>query len=545
MAATPSACNRIRTIIALLVGAALLAACSPTSAQTTPTQPTPDSGPATALVTPGADATQATQTAPAVALVGTATNEIAPTFGPLVGGATASPTTGSATVTPAMLATITPIPTAAGLATPIGPTATFGSVIGPNYTPPPSLTPWPLTELPPGTLPPIVTPGPSLTPGPMLRADLMGIQIHGFVTDAEFSQMLDHAAALGVTWIKVQIDWALHEPVQGQFSREYEANVLNVQRASIRGFKTLLSFAKAPNWARPEEVRGQEAGPPADAQDLADFVSHFVRDAKPEFIDAIEIWNEPNLISEWRGQPLSGAVYMAYFRAAYDAILAEQRAQPSALKPGHRIIVITGAPAPAITSSDGTTTDDRVWIEQLYDGGVASYGPDVAIGAHPYGWANPPGALCCSAASGVTGWFEHPSFYFRETLNAYRQTMLQKGDGARKIWVTEFGWASFDGLVRSDGTPGVPGAGLGWQSLINQQQQAQYVVEAFRVAQQPPYYDFLGPMILWNLNFALVPEVIDNGRSEAGFSLLDGAGNRRPVFQSLVQAPKTLPTPSP
>lgn len=552
-AASQAAHTRRRPLITLLIGAALLAACTTATPGTTSVPSTPVTAQPTvaAAVSPTGDA----------AVVGTATNEIAPTFGPLVGSNVTAPPAAlpSATLPPASAtpppvtavpasATATPepptaIPTLPGLATPSGPTATFGSVIGPNYTPPPSLTPWPSTELPAGTLPPVVTPGPSLTPGPTLRADLMGIQMHGFLTDAEFSAMLDQAELLGVKWIKVQIDWALHEPAPGQFSQEYEAKVLNVQRASIRGFKTLLSFAKAPDWARPEAVRGQEDGPPANPQDLADFVARFVRDTKPEFVDAIEVWNEPNLISEWRGQPLSGAVYMAYFRAAYDAIQAEQRAQPSALRPGHRIVVITGGPAPAITSSDGSTTDDRVWIGQLYDGGLAGYGPDVAIGAHPYGWANPPGALCCSAASGVTGWFEHPSFYFRETLNAYRQTMLQKGDSARKIWVTEFGWASYDGLMRSDGVPGVPGMGLGWQALIDQQQQAQYVLEAFRIAQQPPYYEYLGPMILWNLNFAMVPDLIDNGRSEPGFSLLDGAGNRRPVFNALVQAPKTLPTP--
>ena len=33
-------------------------------------------------------------------------------------------------------------------------------------------------------------------------------------------------------------------------------------------------------------------------------------DIKPEFLDAVEVWNEPNLIREWRGATLNGGTYM-------------------------------------------------------------------------------------------------------------------------------------------------------------------------------------------------------------------------------------------
>jgi hypothetical protein len=231
---------------------------------------------------------------------------------------------------------------------------------------------------------------------------------------------------------------------------------------------------------------------------------------------------------------------MRYFRPAYAAILAEQRAQPSALKPNHRITVITAGPAPTITLGDGSTVGDREWLAQLYADGLATVGPDVALGAHPYGWANPPDARCCAATAGVTGWYEHPSFYFRETLDAYREIMQANGHAAR-LWVTEFGWATYDGLKRSDGTSAAVNAGTGWQNLITQAQQAEYIVRAFRLAQEPPYSEFVGPMMLWNLNFSLVTGMIDAGREEAGFALLDGQGNARPAFNALRDAPKIRP----
>jgi hypothetical protein len=143
-------------------------------------------------------------------------------------------------------------------ATPIRPT--YGPVISPEQsatlvatmeaTPETAASASPTTiptETPTSTPePPTVTPGPSPTPLPSLRSSVMGIQIHGFLTDEQFSQMLIRAAELGVGWVKVQINWAQFEPQPGQFSMEYQAMVLNVQRASNRGFKTLLSVAKAP-----------------------------------------------------------------------------------------------------------------------------------------------------------------------------------------------------------------------------------------------------------------------------------------------------------
>jgi len=417
-----------------------------------------------------------------------------------------------------------------------GPTSNFGPVVDPNYTPP-ALTAVPTaTPGSTGELPPPATLAPPLPEGTALRADLMGIQIHGFLTDAEFSAMLDRAAELGVKWVKFQIPWELYEPAKGQFNDFYRASVLNVQRASIRGFKTMVSIAKAPDWARPAAVRGIESGPPENPQDLADFTARFVRDVKPEFIDAIEIWNEANLIREWRGRTISGPDYMAYFRPTYAAILAEQRAQPSVLKPNHRIVVITAGPAPTVTFP-GETMGDREWLQGLYDAGLARLGPDIAIGVHSYGWANPPDARCCAAAPGVTGWYEHPSFYFRETLEGYREITLRNGHDV-PLWVTEFGWATYDGLKRSDGTPGNPNPNVGWQTLIDQNQQADYVVRAFMLAQSAPYNTYVGPMILWNLNFAMIPGMVDNSREEAGFSILNAKGEPRPVFHLLRAAAK-------
>ncbi len=535
----------------LAVLALLLAACSPAGLQRTePTPPLTQTGtpvavrvaataqPAgpVAMITFGP--VLATNAEPAVAQLSTPLPTLppiatapgpAPTFGPVLGpNGTSTPT---ATATPSAP----------------GPLVTFGPVIPPNYTPPPTATLGPTT---PTTA--TITPTPSLTftpslsptPGPILHRDLMGIQIHGYLTDAEWDTMMGYTANLGVRWIKIQLVWKQLEPSKGTFDPLFRAKALNVQRASLRGFRTMISIAKAPDWARPEAVRGQEDGPPDNPQDLADFVAAFVREVKPEFLDAVEIWNEPNLIREWRGRPIQGKEYLRYFDAAYRAIQTVQSQQPSTNRPDHRVTIITAAPAPNGGTADGAAVNDREWLKQLYGAGLAKYGADVAIGAHPYGWGNPPDARCCQPGPGVTGWYDNRIFFFRETLEDYRKIMSDNRHTAARIWVTEFGWATYDGLRRSDGNPAaVANANgrndSGWQNLINQDQQAEYVLRAFYLVQQPPFYDYMGPMILWNLNFATLLRMTDEGREEAGFSLLNQAGEPRPVFFKVALAKKT------
>jgi polysaccharide biosynthesis protein PslG len=517
--------------ILMLLFAAACAQATPIVVLVTPTQP---SSP-----TPGAPVTgpvAATPLATGIVSMPTGTSPTT-TFGPIT-NVTIPPSPVVTTTGPTATfgAVVGPNVTAIASPTLSGPTAAFGPVVGPNYTPPPTFTTGPPPTLPPAavTLPPLTTPGPSPTPGPILRSALMGIQIHGYLKDDEWLRMLAYSKDLGMGWVKVQVQWKELEPADGVFNELYSAMVLNVQRARLQGFRTLVSIAKAPGWARPRSVFETDDGPSDSPQDFADFVGRFVHDAKPEFIDAIELWNEPNLVREWRGKPITGAEYMKYFGAAYAAIQNEQRVQPT----DHRITVITAAPAPTGTRSDGSTLNDRDWLQQLYANGLAKFGADVAVGVHPYGWANPPDATCCRAQPGVTGWFAYRSFYFRDTLDDYRTIMVRNNHAPGKLWVTEFGWATFDGLRRSDGNAASADPRAGWQTLISQSQQATYVLRAFHIAQQPPYYDYLGPMMLWNLNFGIIPKMIDDSREEAGFSLLDANWNPRPVYVLLKDAPK-------
>jgi hypothetical protein len=404
------------------------------------------------------------------------------------------------------------------------PGATFGPIVGPNHTLIPTETRVAPTLLP--TVEPTL--GPSPTPGPSLRRELMGIQIHPHVDSREFNDLLVRARDLNVTWVKFQFNWSLLEYAPGQYTELFLMLRLYVQQTHTQNFKVMVSVAKAPGWARTPDADGQlrEAGPPSDPQMLANFLTGMLnqigRDANGvPYVDAIEVWNEPNLQREWHGQPMTGESYMRYFRPAYDAIRA--------FSPN--IVVITAAPAP--TGDSAVSTNDRTWLQQIYNAGLAQYGASVAVGIHPYGWANSPDARCCP--SPARGWDDQRQFFFLDTIEDYRAIMVASGHSNAQLWGTEFGWATFEGLRTVNGgqPPNPPDAP--YFGFINQQQQANFTLRAFQLAQERPY---LGPMILWNLNFSTLLGAVDQSDPQSGYGLLDSNWQPRPVYVMLQQAPK-------
>lgn len=436
-------------------------------------------------------------------------------FGPIVGpGATLPP---PATQPPPAETRIAPTAALPGA-------GQFGPIVGPDHT----LAPTQTRVAPTAPPTPIPTAGPSPTPGPDLRRDLMGLQIHSQIDSREYADVLARFSDLGVGWIKFQYNWSLLESAPGQYTDLLYILNEYVKQAHAAGLKTMISVAKAPGWSRTPDRDGtmRENGPPDDPRALANFLSGMLArlgtdDHGRPYVDAIEVWNEPNLLREWYGLPMTGSTYMGYFAPAYAAIRAYS---PD-------ITVITAAPAPA--GDTDVSTDDRLWLQQLYGAGLARYGADVAVGIHPYGWANAPDARCCSNPS--NGWDDQPQFFFLDTIEDYRAIMVANGHASAQLWTTEFGWATFDGLNTSAGVqPSAPGDS-GYFASVNQSQQAAYTLRAFEIGQSLPY---MGPMILWNLNFSTIDGALDRADLMAGYSLVDNRWQPRPVYHALRQAPK-------
>jgi hypothetical protein len=415
-------------------------------------------------------------------------------------------------------------------APPPAPTDTPG---GP--TPIPSLTPVPTTTPPPTATPraPEVSPTPEITgtPLPTYKADLMGIQIDPAVSLEDYETMLWLVSRLGVKWVKFQFAWDLLEPQQGSFSDVLYKYRLMVQRADQAGLKVMISIAKAPDWAR---ASAEEEGPPRNPQDLASFISRMMGEVRVDmygnsYFEAIEVWNEPNLRREWNGGTLGGGEYMRYFDAAYNAIRSAEG--------GQSVTIITAGLAPTGINDGVAAIDDRVFLQQMYAAGLSNPAyQNIAIGVHPYGAANPPDARWCGQSDcGAPGYNNHPSWFFLNTLEDYHAIMQENGDTGRQLWATEFGWGTYQGFTTSDGLPAPPPADPPYFQWITEKQQGDYIMRAFEIGQSLPY---LGPMILWNLNYAS-QDYLDAQDPRAAYALLrGGADPLRPAFRLIEAAPK-------
>jgi hypothetical protein len=355
-------------------------------------------------------------------------------------------------------------------------------------------------------------PQPTLTPTtgapapvmPTLDPNRIGVQLDINLSQDDWNAAMGALERLGVKWIKVQLPWRDMQPAgPGTKSDEFFLRTEQyLEDASNRGFNVLVSIVKAPPWARSNQA---EDGPPDDPQHLADFITlmfqeinaDLYRPVAGEYIDAVEIWNEPNLLREWQGTlPFSGAGYMRLFDAGYQAVRAYSPDIP----------VITAGLAP--TSTSPYSVDDREFLRQMFAAGLGGYS-NVMIGVHPYGWANPPDATCCNAVEGQ-GWDDDPHFFFADTLNEYRQILRDYGF-AGQMWITEFGYASWDGFPTA-----VP-AGDEWMTYTDKMEQGLYTMRALELIQASPD---LGVTSLWNLNFATLTGLIQNSDERVAYSMI-------------------------
>lgn len=375
----------------------------------------------------------------------------------------------------------------------------------PTGTPAPTDTPLP-TSPPPPTVTPPPTDGPAeaaLTPPPS-RSENVGFA-YGVVVELagqEADPVNSRVRELGTDWVKQEIVWDAVAPEADVIDWETLDTIVNA--LDYAGHNVLLTVHSAPDWAR--EV-SEENGPPADYQDYADFMGALAERYAGR-VDAYEVWSEQNLRREWN-TPLgiSAASYVEMLRLTYVAV---KTADPVA-------IVVSGGLAPTGFNDGINAISDREYLRQMYLAGVADWSD--AIGAHPMGWGNPPDSLCCGSEDpDVAGWNDDPSFFFKETLQDYRDIMVQNGDSGTYLWVTKFGWGTNDGLNVN------PPEGFEFVTFNSLDEQTEYSIRAFQLGRELGY---VGPMFIWNLNYCQVQSVIG---VDCLWSLLDPAGNPRPVF---------------
>ena len=308
---------------------------------------------------------------------------------------------------------------------------------------------------------------------------------------------------VGFGWQKSLFPWRDIEGAgKGIFDwRESDRVVAASQRA---GVKIIARLDFQPRWARAD---GAHNGPPDYYQDYADFVYAFVDRYKAGSprgtVQAVQIWNEPNLDREWGNVPITPAEavnYVALLRAGYTAA---KQADPT-------VTVISAGLSPTCTNSLQARPDD-VYLQWMYDAGAARYF-DV-LGAHGAGYDKPPSASPDESAARHGGC---RVFTFRR-VEDLREVMVAKGDGNKQVWLLEFGW-----------TTDQVNPAYAWHA-ISPEAHGEYVVEAFRFAHRA-WSPWIGVMVLWNLpDPRWGPE-----REEYWWAVTNPDGSPRPAYTRLL-----------
>lgn len=342
-----------------------------------------------------------------------------------------------------------------------------------------------------------------------------GINAHLFYQDR--TQVTGWVKDLGARWVRQQITWSdIEDPTRDDPDR-FVWNELDkiVDALYVDNIHIILSPIGTPAKYR----SGGSGLPDQDKMNKFGDFMHALANRYKGKVEAYEIWNEMNLSRE-SGTGINVNRYVPMLQKAYNSVKA---ADPAA-------IVMFGALSPTETNDPNYAVPDTQYLKDIYaynNGEIRKYF-DV-MGMHPGGHANGPQYLYPENTGPSPAWNNSSEFYFRR-IETLRKVMEDSGDGAKQVWLTEFGWSSDNN----------PQDGYEYAKLNSQQQQADYIRGAYQLAQER--YPWMGVMALWNLNFGLptVTKPTANGKNDEklGFGILNRDGSKRPAYFAYQQLAK-------
>lgn len=353
-------------------------------------------------------------------------------------------------------------------------------------------------------------------PIPHTDVNPLGINTHlqDEADPAKVERSLDMIAAAGFTYIRQPFPW---NDLESQPDRYWDSrhNVSSwakydriVELAAARKLEIVARLDKPPAWARagqPNLERIPDGRPNRDA-DYADFVADVVGRYRGR-IRYIQIWNEPNLEGEWGGQPIDPAAFTELLKAAYTAA---KRVDPA---------VVVLAPGLAPTDQTGPTNlSDLLFLQGMYDAGAREYFDIASVMVYGYGY------------SPYDRRVEFARNNFSRPIQT-REIMERNGDAAKPVWAVEYAWLAFP----EDWT----GRASIWGRPVSEAQQAEYLYEGYRRAQQE--WPWMGAMCIWTFRWIWPPddpnEAVNPTRA---FAIVNYDFTPRPAYTLLARSRDAL-----
>ena len=350
----------------------------------------------------------------------------------------------------------------------------------------------------PTGLPPTPTIQPQLpTPIPSLNKGEYGIAAGGGLTylgQTDLDLYFNNLQSLGVKWVRWDIDWSVIQS-NGVSDFRWEETDRVAATAKKYGINSLGIITYTPKWARDSVCVDKFSCQPADPKVFAVFAGKVALRYK-DLIIYWEIWNEPNVPNFWTPKPN----VMKYFDILREAYWEVKKNNPQS-------IILSGGLAPSGDEADGSISP-FTFMSALYTAGANQYFDAVAL--HPYTYPISPDYQA--------------SWNHWKDLVSVHQIMVDNGDVAKKIWITEFGAAT--------GGPGVPfptnqPSGFKYNyDFMTEGAQYDMLVEATTYYVQNT--DWMGPFFWYSLH--------DNGTSketpENFFGLLRYDWSKKPAYDT-------------
>jgi hypothetical protein len=287
--------------------------------------------------------------------------------------------------------------------------------------------------------------------------------------------------------------------------------------AQVMGFNWIMVLESPGAGSSPNVLRRVKA----TATDLLDVQSFRGRVINQSWgMQALQIGNEPNLISEWGTAPNA---------AAYKQLLCEAYAALKQMNPS--VIIVSGGLAPTgrvpgtwngHPGHDGQKQDEREFLKEFITAGGGNCLD--ALGYNALGFrAN------YDAAPDVNGGTPDTDcangLCFRSVEKAH-EIMQSNGLGDKPVWATEVGWLTPppDACLTDPRWPSRI-----WQ-IVTPQKQADNLVGAFRYART--HWPWMRALFVFNYDFSLVPWY-DQCEQMRYYSV-----NQNPAYSALVNMPK-------
>ncbi len=312
-------------------------------------------------------------------------------------------------------------------------------------------------------------------------------------------ETLRMARAAGLGWVKQMFPWDQIEPQKGLFWDDrirrstWDKFDEIVSLVEQYGLRLIVRLDQPPDWARSRAENSRY--PVRDLNEFGDYVARVVARYRGR-IQYYQVWNEPNLAREWGGRPPDPVAYTELLKVAY------QRAK--AVDPN---VVILSAPLAQTLERSPQAINDLDFLQGMYAAGAAQYF-DILM-ANAYGFDRPPEDP------------PDPRVLNFQRLKLLREIMVRNGDGAKPVWLNEFGWNA--------APPTFPPFRLYW-GRVTEEEQAAYTVRAVRLARE---WDWLGVINLWY--FRQVGDISPLDSAEYYFRVVDPDFTPRPLYFAVQQ----------